>query len=155
MIFPIPRFRSPTPIPSLSGNSFRQKPLIPIEIIGPTGQLGTLIEVDSGADDIVFPIRMAAALGVTISGGAQRHAGGVGSTNPIGLWYVPVLLELSDQVETYRWRAVVAFAQTAMRFPLFGIAGGIEHFVTTMNFRMSEIIMDPQPTLPATQDARP
>lgn len=155
MIFPISNFRSPTPILSLGGNWYRQRPLIPIEVIGPTGQFGTQISVDSGSDDVVFPVRLAAALGVTLSGGAQRQAGGIGALVPVGLHYAPVILELSDQVETYRWRTVVAFAQTAMRFPLFGIAGGIEHFLTTLNFARSEVILVPQPTLPVTQDARP
>ncbi len=155
MIFPIPRFRSPTPILSLGGGWYRQKPIISIDVLGPTGQFGAQISVDSSSDDVVFPIRLAPLLGVTFSGGPQRHAGGVGSPAPIGLFYAPVILELSDHIETCRWRAVVVFAQTQMPFALLGIAGGLEHFLTTFNFSMSEIIMLPQPTLSATQDARP
>jgi hypothetical protein len=156
LIFPIQQLRSRTPIISLGGSWYRQKPIIPIEVIGPTGQFGTQISVDSGADDVVFPIRLAPSLGVDLSGGPQRHAGGIGAPSPVGLLYAPVILELSDQIETCRWRATVAFAQTRhMRLPLFGIAGGLEHFLTTLNFYASEIIMVPQPTLPVTQDARP
>jgi hypothetical protein len=155
LIFPIPRFRSPTPVLSLGGGWYRQKPMIPIEVIGPTGQLVAQISVDSGSDDVVFPIGLAPILGVHLSGSAQRHATGIGSLSPVGLLYAPVILELSDQIETCRWQAVVAFAQTHMRFPLLGIAGGLEHFLTTLNFSASEVILVPQPTLPVTQDARP
>jgi len=155
LIFPIPRFRSPTPVVSLGGSQFRQKPLIPITVIGPSGQFVTQILVDSGADDVVFAARQAPLLGVDLSGGAQRHAGGVGAQAPVGLVYAPVILELADQVDVYRWRAVVAFAQTALRFPLLGVAGGLEHFVTGLNFSAGEISLLPQPTLPVTQDARP
>jgi hypothetical protein len=155
LIFPIHRYRSPTPIVSLGGNWFRSKPIIPFTIFGPTGQLVDDVLVDSGSDDVVFPVWMAAALGVSLIGAPQRHAGGVGAAQPVGLLFAPVILELTDQVEVHRWRATVAFAQTKMRFPLLGIAGGLEHFVTTFNFSTSKLVMIAQLTLPATQDSQP
>jgi hypothetical protein len=73
----------------------------------------------------------------------------------VGLLYAPVILVLSDQVETYRWRAVVAFTHTPLRIALFGIAGGLEHFHTTLDVVDRELLLFPKQTLPVTQDAAP
>jgi hypothetical protein len=44
---------------------------------------------------------------------------------------------------------VTAFTPTPMRFALFGIAGGLEHFRTTLDVQSREIILLPKPSLPA------
>lgn len=79
----------------------------------------------------------------------------MGGVQPVRVSYAPVILVLSDRTETYRWRAVVGFTQARLRISLFGIAGGIEHFRTTLDVARREIIMTPQASLPATQDTTP
>jgi hypothetical protein len=155
LIFSFRTYQSPTPVVSLGGSRTRVRPVISITAIGPTGQDSRPILVDSGADDIVFPIDMAARLGVDLTAAAQRQAGGIGTHTQVGLLYAPVILEVTDKVETCRWRTIVGFAQTKMRIPLFGIAGGLEHFLTTLNVQGNQLILIPQPTLPTTQDGRP
>jgi hypothetical protein len=62
---------------------------------------------------------------------------------------------LTDNVDVSRWRAVVGFARTSMRFPLFGVAGGLEHFRLILDIGDQEIMLLPKPSLPATHDAVP
>ncbi len=155
MIFPLRPYRYATPIPSLGGGTIRHKPVIPVTVIGPGGQEAPFALLDTGSDDIVFPAWLAGRIGVDLSGAAQRQAQGVGTVQPVALLYAPVILLLSDQIETCRWRAVVGFTHTPLRFPLLGIAGGLEHFRTTVDVADREILLFPKPSLPVTQDAVP
>jgi hypothetical protein len=155
VIFPFRAYPVTTPIASLGGRMIRLKPVVSITVIGPTGQDRRGVLLDSGADDIAFPMVMATRIGVNLSSAPQRHLSGAGSGASVGLLYAPVILELTDGVETCRWRTIVGFAQAPLRISLFGIAGGLEHFLTTFNILGDQIIMVPQPTLPVMQDPRP
>ncbi len=143
MIFLLRRYMVPSPVPSLGGSRFR------------TGDTAPNAILDSGADDVVFHLDVAAQLGIDLSQAPQLQAQGVGSGTPSCLLFAPVILELSDGSETCRWRAVVAFTAVRLRLPLFGIAGGIEHFRSTVDVAAREVVMIPQPSLPATQDTFP
>jgi hypothetical protein len=142
-------------VPSLGGATVRYKPVIPLTVIGPTGQVTRSALVDSGADDVVLPTDIAAHIGVDLSAALPGQAHSVAGPHPVGVFYAPVILLLSDQRETCRWRAVVAFTQAPLRLLLFGIAGGLEHFRTTLDVVDRDIILVAKPTLPATQDPVP
>lgn len=149
MIFPFRPYRLTASAPSLGGRMVRYKPVIALTVIGPSGQHSLEALVDSGADDVVLPAHAASAIGVSLSTAPSSHAQGLGGMQPVGLWYAPVILLLSDGAQTCRWRAVTAFTTTPMRFALFGIAGGLEHFRTTLDVQTREIILLPKASLPA------
>ena len=155
MIFKLRRYIVPNPVPSLRGARVREKPVVPLKVIGPTGAHIPHGLVDTGADDVVFGFNIAALIGIDLSQAPQLQAQGVGATQPSALLYVPVILELSDGNETCRWRATVAFTPASMRLPLLGIAGGLEYFRTTLVYARREVILEPEPNLPTTQDAVP
>jgi hypothetical protein len=155
VIFPLRRFPSRTPIPSLGGATARYKPLIPALVIGPIGQVGCQVLVDSAADDVVFPVSLAQQIGVDLTAAVQGQARGVGAPLSVSLVYAPVILLLDDGKEVARWRAVVGFTSGFLHFPLLGIAGGLEHFRTTLDVAKSEVILERQPSLPATLDPVP
>jgi hypothetical protein len=142
------------PVPSLGGGQVRYKPVIAIEVTGPGGKAPCQILVDTAADDVVFPFDLAVRLGVNLTGASQGHASGVGSP-PVPLLYAPVILQLQAQTEVRRWRAVVAFTRAPLRFPLLGIAGGLEHFRTTVDVGRKEVELISGPSLPSTLDATP
>jgi hypothetical protein len=123
--------------------------------MGPTSAYLTDILIDTGSDDIVLPTRLASHLGVPLGGGPQGTAAGIGSTHPVSLQYVPLILELRNQSEVHRWRAVVAFTAAQMAYPVFGIAGGLEHFRLTLDIQSREVILEAKPTLPSTTDTAP
>jgi hypothetical protein len=111
--------------------------------------------LDSGADDVIFPLSVAKRLGLDLSRAVTGSAVGIGSSRPSSILYLPVILLLSDGNETCRWRAVVGFTAARLRFPLFGIAGGLQHFRTTLDLEQDEIILLANPSLAATQDPIP
>jgi hypothetical protein len=144
----------PNSIPSLGGAAVRHKPLIPLTIIGPKGGWSPYVSLDTSADDVVFRLGTAARLGIDLSGAPQLRASGVGGQTAV-VYYAPVILVLTDSRDTYRWRATVGFTSAFMKFPLFGIAGGLEFFRTTLDGPRKQVELLAQPNLPATQDAVP
>jgi hypothetical protein len=127
----------------------RYKPVIALTVIGPGGPHSVEALVDSGSDDIVFSLDVAAQIGLNLSAASAGQAQGLGGPQPVGLLYAPVILVLSDGMQTCSWRAVTTFTGTRLRFAIFGIAGGLEHFRTTLDVQSREIILLPQPSLPA------
>jgi hypothetical protein len=120
--FTLRAYRSPSPIPSLGGGTIRYKPVIPMTVIGPRSQETPFVLVDPGSDDIVFPAALAQRIGVDLSQAPHRQSQGVGTPQPVPVLYAPVILLLSDAVQTVRWRATVGFVSVVLRFSLFGIA---------------------------------
>jgi hypothetical protein len=121
---------------------------LPITVTGKSGSFHGPILLDTGSDDIVFPDHIALQIGLDLSRAPQRQAVGVGGSAPTLLRYGPVQLELSDSRQKCRWNATVAFAKSPMRIAIFGIAGGLEYFITRIDFAQMDIEMIPQSGLP-------
>lgn len=130
------------------GKSVRKKPILPITVTGRAGSFHGPILLDTGSDDIVFPDHIAARIGLDLSQAPQRQAVGVGGNPPSLLRYGPVQLEFNDGRQSCRWNAEIAFAKSPMRIAIFGIAGGLEYFITRIDFGQMDIEMIPQPGLP-------
>jgi hypothetical protein len=155
VIFQLQRYAVPNPIPSLRGARTRDKPVVPLKVIGPSGSHIPRGLVDTAADDVVFGLHIAKLIGIDLSQASQLQALGIGAVRPAAILFAPVILELADGNETCRWRATVAFTAASMRLPLLGIAGGLEYFRTTLDVEQGIVILERKPTLPATQDAVP
>lgn len=118
-----------TPPPSLPpGTANRWRPLIPLTVIGPTGQWRTFVRalLDPGADDTVLPLALASLLGVVLrpDGGHGLRWRGQG----FSLRFGDVDLELSDGSQVWRWPAVVGFSPAPIRYPILGLAGCLQFF---------------------------
>jgi hypothetical protein len=114
-----------------------------------------MVQLDTAADDVVFPVDLAPRLGVDLAGAIQRQAAGVGAGQGFPVWYAGVILQATDGAETWRWRATVAFTRAYLRWPLFGVAGGLEFFRTTVDWETKEMVLLAKATLPLTLDATP
>jgi predicted aspartyl protease len=155
MIFTVPGFASRTPVVSLGGRRVRYKAIIPIRVAGPVTEEICQILVDTGADDVVFPVDLASRLGVNLSSAPQRQAGGVGHRQAVSIAFAPVILQLEEGSEVFRWRAMVGFTAAPLRLPLLGIAGALEHFRTTLDVQARELLLIAHPSLPVTSDPVP
>lgn len=153
--FQVPWFLAPQPMPSLAGGQTRYRPVIPLTVDGPWVRQVIYVLVDSGADDIVLPLALASQIGVDLTPAVVRTAQGVGGGPPSTLWFAPLILELNDGRSMCRWHAVVAFTQAPMHYPMFGIAGGLEHFRMTLDIAAREVLLEPGPSLPAVSGAVP
>jgi hypothetical protein len=116
------------PPPSLSSiSTARYRPLIPITIVGPTGQRKfSRAVVDSGGDDTVFPFDVLKLIGVTPRPDTGHRVRWRGNLHP--LRFAEVELVLSDNSSTYRWRAVLAFSPAPFPYPILGNAGCLQFF---------------------------
>src|SRR5437870_716797 len=94
--FDVPWFLAPRPMPSLGGGRRRYRPVIWLTVVGPRAQQLTQVVVDTAADDIVLPARLAQQLGVDLSAAIPRTSLGVGLAQPTPLLFAPVILLLDD-----------------------------------------------------------
>lgn len=111
---------------------------------GPSRSVGTLVLVDTGADDIILPVGLARPLGFDLARGRTRGTRGAGSS--FTSYFFPVELELvvapNDRL---RWRATVGFGPTPPGLGLFGIAGGLEFFHLTLSVVDGWFALAPHP----------
>ncbi len=118
--------------PSLTaGTTSRWRPLVPVRIIGPTGRSRLFLRglLDPGSDDTIFPLDLAALIGVQLRSRTKHSIRWRGQRH--GLEFGDVELELTDDAETLRWSAVVGFSDAPIRYPLLGIAGCLQFMDTT------------------------
>jgi hypothetical protein len=118
------------PPPSLpAGATVRWRPLLPVHIIGPTGQVRYFPRAlfDPGADDTIFPMDLVPSLGVILMPETGQGVRWRGQRHP--LRFAHVELELSDESSSvWRWPAIVGFSPAPIRYPLLGIAGCLQFF---------------------------
>ncbi|SRR6266849_2734983 len=115
--------------PSLpAGTTVRWRPLVPVEIFGPTGlvrRFGRAV-LDPAADDSVFPLDTARRLGVHLRPDSGHRLRWRGQLHP--LRFGDVELILADHASVYRWPAVVAFSPATIRYPILGTCGCLQFF---------------------------
>src|SRR4051812_37869098 len=114
---------------SLGGSRVRPRPVLAIRIAGPGRTWLRDGLLDTGSDETVFEDRVAAMVGLDLSGAEEREVALVGRPRPIRCRYAPVRLRITDgHRETYEWTAVVAFASTRLAYALLGYAGFLQFF---------------------------
>jgi hypothetical protein len=154
MILRFPYLEEPLhgpPPPSLAPAAQRRwRPLIPVTISGPPARSAFFPRalLDSGADDTVFPLDVAAQLGLSLlpaTGHAMRWRG---QHQP--LRYGQVVLELADAAgNLLRWPAVIAFTPVNLRYPLLGVAGCLEFLDARFLGKLREVELEPTDALPS------
>jgi len=109
-----------------TGKVFR--PEAKIRVGGPAGDAYLRALIDTGADHSILPISVAKDIGVDLNIEESDYARGV-SGHEIVIIPGQVELELLGVEESYRWKAVVGFAEfenAAVECSLLGYAGCLE-----------------------------
>jgi hypothetical protein len=83
--------------------------------------------VDSGASDCMFPIALAAAIGIKVESGRQEDRTGIGGAQIV--WVHPVQLYVGADIIDIN----AAFAKTLPVAGILGRAGFFEHFRITFD----------------------
>lgn len=118
------------PVVSLGGLSYRPRPLIAVNLIGPTDSWTDDALLDTGADDTVFPERVAALIGLDLSGAPTGTGAGVGmQVTP--LRYAQVMMRIADNQEQREWTGWIGFTPAKLRHPVLGFAGFLQFFIAT------------------------
>jgi hypothetical protein len=142
----------PSP-PSLpAGSAVRWRPLVPVRIRGPLGQARYFPRalLDSGADDTIFPIDVAAVLGIVLGPGPAQAIRWRGQ--PYALHFGPAELELSDETGAlWRWPAVIGFSSAPIRYPILGNAGCLCFFDALFLGENRRVELDTNVSYPGTK----
>ena len=105
-----------------AGATVRWRPLIPITVVGPTGLVRRYSRavVDPAADDTIFPIDMAARIGVRLRPPTGHGVRWRGQLHPLRFGDVELVIVANGS--SYRWPAVVGFSSAPVRYPILGQA---------------------------------
>jgi hypothetical protein len=148
MIFSYRRALVSTP----AGLTYVYRPLLSVLVMGPQGSDMVIAMADSGSDDVILPRSIVPHLGVTVD---DSQATPLTSITGHQLTMVPgdVELELSDGVETCRWRATVFFVtypDPQYQAAIFGHFGGLALFTAIFRGPQQELELTPPTTFPGT-----
>ena len=121
------------------------RPVVPIRLIGPGGDLQAYALLDTGADDILLPRAFLEPLGVIVPRESRAMIAGVGG-GTIAADFAAIDLELRKGKSIYRWAATVGFCDGSK--VILGQSGGLEYFLASFNYRGRCVTMQPGGALP-------
>lgn len=153
MRFPYRRLNTNRPVLSLGGVSWRDYPLCFTGVLSGGSSTSVVTLIDSGSDDVVFPIDVARKLGVDLSQAPPTDARAVGGQQ-VAYHYVRLTLRLSDGIEHCQWDAIVGVSPLPMRWGLLGRAGFFPYFDVSFLDTTHETVVVPNASFPG-QYARP
>jgi hypothetical protein len=119
------------------------RPVVPIRVIGPSGEDVVHGRVDTGADDTLLPEFLIASLGVAVDPADVGQIEGIGG-HLITVQYATVDLEIPAPPQIYRWNARVGFH--ARHNAVFGHVGFLDYFSALFNGRTREVVLLPNGT---------
>jgi hypothetical protein len=130
----------PAPPTLPAGASTRWRPLIPVQIIGPTGvsRHYPRAVADPAADDTVFPLDTARRIGVRLRPDTGHRVRWRGQLHP--LRFGDIELVLNDSASIWRWTAVVGFSPAPLRYPILGNAGCLQYL--DVLFRGDDLVVE-------------
>jgi hypothetical protein len=135
------------PVYPLGGAFVRHRPLMAIEVRGPSGARPLSAILDSGADDTLLPAYLAPRLGIDLAHAPAGEAGTVGGP-PIPYSYADVCLRLSDGYEECEWDGIVGFVAAPMRWAILGCAGALQYFDLQLLGMRREALLIPNTSFP-------
>ncbi len=126
------------------------RPMVPIRVIGLTGDASFRALLDSGSDETLLPRSIGDAIGAEIDEQeTSRIAGIAGQTVETVLGTVEI--ELSLGTMTHRWSEqvrFVAFEHPEDEIAILGHAGFLNYFTATLDGRKHEVTLKANRTLP-------
>jgi hypothetical protein len=122
MRFPYIALPTRRPVYPLGGAMVRHRPLVAIEVRGPSGKRPLTATLDPGSDDTLLPAYLGARLGINLAQAPAGEAGTVGGP-PVPYRYANASLRLSDGCEECEWEAIVGFVAAPMRWAVLRVCG--------------------------------
>ena len=130
-------------VPALGGSLILPRPILAVQITGPSGSRLRDGLLDTGADETVLDPSVAPLIGVDLSRAFEREVNLVGRGR-IRCHYAPVELKITDGIsETYQWAAIVGFAPFPLLRSLLGFGGFLQFFDVTFRGADEEVILLP------------
>lgn len=150
MRFPYIALPTRQPVYPLGGALARHRPLVTVEVRGPSGGRLITATLDSGADDTLFPAYLAPHLGIDLAKAPEGKSGTVGGP-PVPYHYAMASLRLTDGYAECEWEAIVGFVAAPMRWAILGHAGMLQFFDIQLFGLRREARIDPNASFPGRQ----
>ena len=147
MRFPYVALPTRRPVYPLGGILVRHRPLVAIQVRGPSGTRSLTATLDSGSDDTILPAYLAPRLGIDLAQAPEGEAGTVGGPS-IPYRYATVRLRLSDGYDECEWDAIVGFVAAPMRWAILGYAGTLQYFDLHLMGSRREALLTPNASFP-------
>ena len=130
-------------IPALGGALIVPRPLIAVQITGPSSYVLYDGLLDTGADETVLDPSVARLVGIDLTQAVQRDIHLVGR-GTIRCQYAHVKLRITDGVlETYEWDTPVGFAPFPLLRNLLGFGGFLQFFDANFRGADEEVVLFP------------
>jgi hypothetical protein len=141
MRFAYQLFNAHTPSVPLRGRWARPRPIITTTVLGPANSCLVTGQLDTGADETIFPTSVAQQIGLDLS---QAPSGATSGLGPgiMPLRYAEVILRLTDGVEFREWSSWVGFTPAPLKRALFGFGGFLQFFTAAFHGDREEIFLD-------------
>jgi hypothetical protein len=143
------RAPSSRPLVTLGGRMHRPRPVIGVTVVGPAGSWLFDALIDCGADDTVFPDRVAALSGIDLTNAPAGTGSGMGR-GTVAHHFAEVMMRIADNYEQREWTAWVGFTAAPMRYPMLGFAGFLEYFTATLIGDREEVELTVNSLYPGT-----
>ena len=128
------------------------RPVIPIRLTGPGGDLRLFALVDTGADETLFPRWAAEQIEVPVDESKPLDIVGIGG-HRVSALPGHVEFELTDDQQVYQWPSVVRFAswpESQTQLAILGHAGCLNFFTTIFDGHARAIDITPNSTFPGS-----
>lgn len=135
-------------------NDFRLilRPIITLRVVGPQADARWDALVDSGADETLFPLSLAEALGVELDQQISSEAAGI-SGDRLKIYYGDVELRIESDQEIIAWKTTVGFVDFGSakdEVIILGHGGCLDFFTAIFDGQHAELELIPNPLLPST-----
>ena len=126
------------------------RPEVVIHVSSGSRSLAIQALVDTGSDETVLPISLAAILQIHLDDSLANAAAGVGG-HEVRLIPGQVDLMLADGTENFRWKSTVSFLETYdpdVEVALLGFAGFLQYFTVSFDSEVLCVSLSPNSKFP-------
>ena len=127
------------------------RPVITIRVVGPKSDARWDALVDSGADETLFPLSLADALGIELDQQMTSEAAGI-SGDRLKIFYGDVELRIESVQEFVAWKTTVGFVDfgsVSDEVIIPGHGGCLDFFTATFDGENAELELVPNAFLPS------
>jgi hypothetical protein len=127
------------------------RPIITIRVVGPKSDARWDALVDSGADETLFPMSLAEALGVELDQQLTSEVAGI-SGDRLKIHYGDVELRIESGQGFVAWKTTVGFVDfgsASDEVIILGHGGCLDYFTATFDGEKAELELVPNSLLPS------